>query len=295
MSDTKIEWADKVWNPITGCTPVSEGCDHCYAKRMANRLRGRCGYPEDEPFRPGTVHADKMDEPKGWKKGRRVFVCSMGDLFHEDVYMETVAKVFDVMVSTPQHVFMVLTKRPTRMYKMVSYWKFALWNDEAYASFIEGKTRPMPSNIWLGVTAENQRTADERIPVLLDTPASVRFVSVEPMLGPVSCGLKSCRDRGCKPWDKNHNCTSKSGQCCKVCLQPHGPGMSELHWTISDLDWVICGGETGPGARPMDVEWARDLRNQCGAAGVPFFFKKVGPGRETPEDLKVRELPEVIQ
>jgi protein gp37 len=215
---TKIEWATETWNPVTGCTPVSEACQNCYAKRMANRLRGRFGYPEDEPFRV-TLHPEKLDEPLKWKKPRRVFVCSMGDLFHEDVPHSAIQKVLYRVRMAKWHTFLILTKRPERM----------------RAFFMQYYVTGHIPNLWLGVTAENQARADERIPILLQIPAAVRFVSVEPMMGPV-----------------------------------------DLSWCNYTLDWVICGGETGPGARPMHPDWARSLRDQCQEAGTPFFFKSWG-------------------
>jgi len=170
MSKTKIEWTDVVWNPVTGCTKVSEGCQNCYAERMAKRLAGRCGYPEEDPFRV-TLHPDRLNEPLKWKKPRRVFVCSMGDLFHEDVPLEFIGKVLCLARSLPEHTFIFLTKRPIRMRSALLAWDMT------------GKTNGIPSShLWFGVTCENQKAADERIPILLDTPAAVRFISIEPML-----------------------------------------------------------------------------------------------------------------
>jgi protein gp37 len=264
MSRTKIEWAEHVWNPATGCTPISEGCQNCYAKRMANRLRGRCGYPQDDPFRV-TLHEDRLGEPLRWKKPRRVFVCSMGDLFHDDVPHEFIYGIWDVMVQSKQHTFLVLTKRPDRM---KSFIEKVMCNRMDYALTFggtpEGKKarkwaqKPV-QNVWLGVTAENQQRADERIPILLQIPAAVRFVSVEPMLGPVDL-LSNDYLGGCIN--------------CEVCLD--NPGTCVNCAQNRKLDWIICGGESGPGARPMRLDWARSLCDQCQAAGVPFFFKQWG-------------------
>lgn len=169
---TKIEWCDETWNPITGCTSVSEGCKNCYAADMANRLRGRFGYPKENPFRPGIYHDDKMIEPSRWRKSRRIFVCSMGDLFHESVSDERINRVFARMVhpmaGSDHHTFMLLTKRPERILK-------------GHPEHFKGWP-----NVWLGVTAENQKRYDERWKVLSKIPAWIRFVSVEPMLEPVS-------------------------------------------------------------------------------------------------------------
>jgi len=250
MGNTKIEWTDRVWNPVTGCSPVSEGCRNCYAKRMAHRLRGRYGYPKDDPFRV-TFHPGRLDEPLKWKKDSKVFVCSMADLFHENVQFEWIGHVWDAIfnrsfpdriANKPYHTFLILTKRPCRVLQ------FEKW--------LEKDNRNVwYDNIWLGVSVENQQTADERIPVLLQIPAAKKFVSVEPMLGFV-----------------------------------------DFQWDIytDDIrpDWVICGAETGPGARPMNPDWARSLRDQCRAAGVPFFFKQMSKKAPIPKDLMIREYPE---
>ena len=274
MGKTRIEWTEYSWNPVTGCTPASEGCQNCYARRMANRLRGRCGYPADEPFKV-TLHPERLDEPLKWKKPRRVFVCSMGDLFHDDVPNKFIYDVWDVMVLNKQHIFLVLTKRPDRMKSfiekvMTNRMNYAL----TFGNTLEGKEarrwaqKPV-QNIWLGVTAENQQRADERIPILLQIPAAVRFVSVEPMLGPVDL----TRIGG--DWYGNGRINALKG------LQNDDTYVHEynLRWKAKhcgELDWVICGGETGPGARPMHPDWVRSLRDQCQTAGVPFFFKQHG-------------------
>ncbi|MDI3548160.1 MAG: hypothetical protein PWR10_1812 [Halanaerobiales bacterium] len=240
MSQTKIEWTDYSWNVVTGCTPVSEGCENCYAKRMATRLRGRCGYPEDEPFRV-TMRPDRLSEPLSWKKPRRVFVCSMGDLFHDDVEGGFLCRVFDTIMAAEQHTFLVLTKRPKRM-----------------IDFFKQCIHRTLSNLWVGVTVENQSAADERIPILLQIPAVVRFVSCEPLLGPVD--VYKYLDVYDPPTLTNPDGYNPDKQL---------------------IDWVICGGETGPRARPMHPDWVRSLRDQCQAAGVPFFFKSWGEWHES--------------
>lgn len=231
MANTKIEWADKVWNWMTGCSPVSEGCDHCWAKRMANRLKGRYGYLRDDPFKV-TIHPERFIEPMSWRKHRYIFVCSMGDMFHDDVPSEIIQIAFDRMAFFDQHTYLLLTKRPHRMLDEILIWK-------EYCTTL-GLPFPTP-NVWLGASVENQRTADERIPIFLQIPAVKHFVSVEPMLGFVNI-----------PW-------------------PDG-------WPskVSYIDWIICGGETGPKARPMHPDWVESLRDQCQTAGVPFFFKQWG-------------------
>lgn len=243
MGKSKIEWTDAVWNPVTGCTKVSAGCKHCYAERMSKRLAGRVGYPEAPDNFKVTLHPDRLDEPLNWHKPRRVFVCSMGDLFHKDVPDNYVSDVLDVVgfSSCARHTFMILTKRPERMYK-----------------FFAENPGPTIPNLWLGTSVENQPAADERIPWLLQTPAAVRFLSCEPLLGAVNIE------------------NDLFGRHFVVTGPPRpgllGPEMNKL----PKLDWVIVGGESGPGARPMHPDWALSLRNQCFQAGVPLFFKQWG-------------------
>lgn len=249
---TKIEWTEETWNPITGCTKISEGCQNCYAERMAKRLAGRFGYPADDPFKPGTLHPDQLDKPFEWKKPRKVFVCSMGDILHDKVDGSDLVKVFDVMVKCPQHTFIILTKRADRL---------AWFNLNGP---LLGK-EPLP-NLWLGVSVENQKAADERIPHLLRTQAVVTFVSVEPMLRPVDLTwVRFDRWTTINVLDGFGNTT-----------RPGTMGQSLPNCYCRPLDWVICGGETGPGARPMQPEWAKSLRDQCVDAGVLFFFKGWG-------------------
>ena len=177
---TKIEWVTNLdgtkgetWNPITGCTKISEGCKNCYAERMSKRLAGRCGYPKENPFQV-TLHPDKLDQPLKWKKPRMIFVCSMGDILHQDVEPIMFVMVLNIIKKCPQHTFLMLTKRPGRM----------IDDHLDNTMIIPYFQKPMP-NLWWGVTAENQQRADERIPILLQIPAAKRFVSVEPMLSEV--------------------------------------------------------------------------------------------------------------
>ncbi len=266
MNTTTIEWAEKTWNPVTGCSPISEGCENCYAKRMAQRLRGRYGYPEDEPFRV-TLHRDRLEEPLKLRKPSRIFVCSMGDLFHDDVPGRFINEVWMTMLNAKRHTFIVLTKRPERLLQWTTTAAMAKqWP-------IEGI---WPEHIWLMVTVENQRRADERIPILLQTPAVVRGVSVEPMLGPV--------DLTAVQLDKYTHMNVLEG--CGVTTRPGYMGQSLPNCHCERIDWVICGGETGPGARPMHPDWVRFLRDQCQVAGVPFLFKQWGEYREAcaPDD-----------
>jgi len=224
---TRIEWTDTTWNPVTGCSPISAGCEHCYAKSMATRLRGRCGYPSDDPFAV-AVHTDRFCDPLRWRKPRRIFVCSMGDLFHHDVPREAISNVFTMASACPRHTFQILTKRPHRMRAMVT----SLLRDSG-----GDLRRPWP-NVWLGVTAENNEVANDRLRVLLRSPAAVRFVSIEPMLGPVDL-------------------------------------MTGRKWIPRHLHWVICGQETGPSARPCDPAWVERMSDQCVDLGIPFFAKRL--------------------
>jgi protein gp37 len=255
-TNTKIEWTDASWNPIRGCTRVSEGCRNCYAERQARRLAGK-GMPYEELVNLKTgvwtgkvVFAkDKLEDPLRWKKPRRIFVNSMSDLFHESIPFCWIADIFTVMAQCPQHVFQVLTKRPEVMQKTMSLpiW-FDVWNSLAQKVSVPVKYNPslgILPNVWLGVSVENQQTADERIPLLLETPAAVRWISAEPLLGLVEI-----------PY------FLRTVSTAYACFPP--------------LDWVVAGGESGPHARPMHPDWARALCDQCVAAGVPFFFKQWG-------------------
>jgi protein gp37 len=234
--DTKIEWATKVWNPVTGCTKVSEGCRHCYAERVAKRFWG------ERSFNDVRCHDNHLDAPMHWKTPQRVFVNSMSDLFHPDVPDGFIFGAFMRMAKCSQHTFIILTKRPERMHE----WIIDRWMTD----YIQKEVHPelVLDNVWVGVSVENQKAADERIPVLLKTPAAIRFVSVEPMLGMVD-------------------------------LEAYIGDLfddSECGKEMPAIDWVICGGESGPNARPVYPEWVRDLRDQCIRSRTPFFFKHWG-------------------
>ena len=246
-ADTKIEYLTKTWNPIAmRCTKVSEGCRNCWHLAMAKRHAAnptirpdvRAARAGGKPF----LNVDELRAPLYWKKKQRIGVQYMGDLFHEDISDEDLFAVWDIFDQTT-HDYLVLTKRPQRMH-----------------DFLRALNEQMP-NVWLGVSCENQQAADERIPLLLQTPAAVRFVSVEPMLGPVDLG-KSC---GC-------------GYYCDPAEDGYGHH-DHPFWTPgrrAPIDWVVCGGESGPGARPMHPDWVRSSRDQCAEAGVPFLFKQWG-------------------
>jgi len=190
---TKIHWTDETWNPVTGCSKISTGCQHCYAERMAKRLAGRFGYPADEPFRV-TFHPLRLQEPYRWRKPRRVFVCSMGDLFHDDVDPDWIDAVWQIMGTLPQHTFQVLTKRPANMRK---------WFESTPAD------TDLP-NVWIGTTTENREAYRERVSILLSIPAAVRFVSVEPMLQPIDAGFVHYLDWvivGCESGHRRRRCS----------------------------------------------------------------------------------------
>ena len=306
--NTGIEWTDATWNPIVGCSVVSPGCTNCYAMKMAARIESIDAgqrmrafeshrslderHPEGrDPARTalldarthyaGTTQATRAGAvwtgkvalapdatllaPLRWRRPRRIFVNSMGDLFHESVPDDWIDRVFAVMALSPQHTFQVLTKRSKRMR---AYFEGRRANFGRASDALHEMSHPLDEDavqaaadrldyfdsagitmrhVWLGVSAEDQVRADERIPDLLATPAAIRFVSAEPLLGPIDLGL----------------------------LQADLPINAWLTW-LDGLHWIIAGGESGPHARPMHPDWARSLRNQCTAAGVPFFFKQHG-------------------
>ncbi len=275
---SKIEWTDATWNPIVGCSVVSAGCTNCYAQRMAGtrlkhtrRYKGLTDESKAGPVWNGQVKliGKTLTQPLHWRKPRRIFVNSMGDLFHESVPDEWIDRVFAVMALAPQHTFMILTKRAERMRGYLSApgvaaqvgSQAAFLTDREPKTWdrIEGAMLTILPNVWLGVSVEDQARAEERIPYLLETPAAVRFVSAEPLLGQINLhwlamagtnGLDALKGEYEDDYGKRH--------------------------ATGKLDWVICGGESGPGARPMHPGWARSLRDQCVEAGVPFFFKQWG-------------------
>jgi len=212
-SRTAIEWTDATWNPGTGCTKVSPGCDHCYALRFAERFRGVARHPYEQGF-DLKLWPDRLNLPLQWRKPRRIFVNSMSDLFHHEIPDEFILRVFDVMLRADWHVFQVLTKRPVRLARLAP-------------------SLPWPSHIWAGVSIELDRFAS-RADHLRKVPAAIRFVSAEPLLGPL-------------------------------------PSLD-----LQGIQWVITGGESGPGHRICNPDWVRDLRDRCQAATVPFFHKQWG-------------------
>jgi len=298
-----IEWTDATWNPVRGCDKVSPGCAHCYAETFAERFRGVKGHPYEQGFDLRLV-PEKLTEPLSWKKPRRVFVNSMSDLFQPNVGGGFIAAVFGIMQACQQHTFQLLTKRPRTMRNF-----FAVFRPEDVREYTlkltghmiaGGWTWPLP-NVWLGVSVENQHFADERIPLLLQTPAAVRFISAEPLLERIDLAGFIPRSQ---PWKPYVECRH-GYDACPTCDSNPSPA----------LDWVIVGGESGPGARPFCEHWARGLVQQCRAAEVPCFVKQFGSNAqryidqhdavefpnlrsrkggdpaEWPEDLRVREYP----
>lgn len=271
MAKTEINWADSVWNPVTGCSKVSEGCRNCYAERLWPRLRAMNISFEGRNFNDVRCHPERLDQPLKWKKPQRIFVNSMSDLFHEDVPDEFLDLVFASMAKASQHTFLILTKRPERMHNYIL--KALCDEDCAYEGLYEAldelgipDANPL-DNIWLGVSVENQAAADERIPLLLQTPAAERFISAEPLLGSVNLTSlwKVCPE--CGSWEIYE--PRGDTRYCDDCR-------ADVPAPKVGIDWVIAGGESGPKARPMNPEWVRNLRDQCQAANVPFFFKQWG-------------------
>jgi len=234
MGETRIEWADKTWNPVTGCPGpgISPGCEKCYAKRRSKRMAGRFGYPKKDPFQIVIHDPKRWAQPASWKKPACIFTCSMGDLFHVNVPDRIYPGIFRVCRGCPQHTFLFLTKRPHRMVEVSRSWA------------AENGGEPL-RNVWMGVTAENQRMANSRIPMLSQIRAEVKYVSCEPMLEKIS--LKEV--------------VASSG------LMNSSDLMSNLHW-------VIAGPETGSGARPISESVLHDLASQCYHLEIPFFLKK---------------------
>lgn len=350
---TTIEWTDETWNPVRGCSIVSEGCRNCYAMKQAHRFSGEGkpyeGLTELGPQGPrwtGKIRLvpEVLDAPLHWTQPRRIFVNSMSDLFHEDVPDEFIVAVFGVMAACPEHTFQILTKRPERMRqwfdrigKFGGFGRYIrsirvdgdrtipnLFSAVAKTEIVRGKRcRAMGDpwmkvfnaasfhmndgrlrNVWLGVSVEDQKTADERIPILLQTSAAVRFVSAEPLLGPVDLSIYLT---------KHPSTAFLAGK-----ITAEMPDWTRIGSTA--LDWVIAGGESGPGARPCDIAWIRSIVEQCKAAAVPCFVKQLGSRptatywknecvvlhqpeekslrdkkggdpAEWPADLRVREMP----
>jgi protein gp37 len=266
-----IQWTDRTWNPVRGCSLVSPGCTNCYAMRQAHRQSGESGAYEgltrlgpNGPVWTGSARLvpKALFEPLRWRKPQRIFVNSMSDLFHESLSGNDIARVFAIMAACPDHTFQILTKRPE---VMLAWFKEgedlayaagdALAHHRGWCHAHQDREWPL-SNVWLGVSVENQATADERIPLLLQTPSAVRFVSYEPALGPVDFDNR---------WFINWTSGRKNGSTGPVTVGPRPA-----------VNWLIVGGESGPRARPCDVAWIRSAVRQCRAAGVPVFVKQLG-------------------
>jgi protein gp37 len=278
--DSRIEWTDATWNIVTGCSVISPGCTNCYAQRLAGtRLQhhpSRVGLTTGSRSGPvwnGQVRFNQqwVHQPLEWKRPRKIFVCAHGDLFHPAVPNSWIDRVFAVMALAPHHTFTVLTKRADRMNAyMLPRTRRSAWQENAEAlahAQIEPLPYPLP-NVWLGVSVEDQARAGDRIPYLLDTPAAVRWVSAEPLLGPVDFRRYI-----------GHIITAVDSRDTELLVPP------------VRLDWIIVGGESGPGWRNMAAEWARVIRDHCSDAGVAFFMKQMAGRRAVPDDLLIRQWP----
>jgi len=329
MSKTKIEWSEFSWNPVVGCSKVSEGCLNCYAEKMAERLASiACSPKKKAPLTESELaytnvvqmwHDPKiektywkgwngktafvesaLEKPLHWKKPRMIFVCSMSDLFHESVPFEWLDKVMAIIALCPQHKFQILTKQqkrmleyytkpktlkgecvnnqilPTVQFRVKKRVRTVVHHSQQYSkqqlNMWDGRW-PLP-NLWLGVTCENQRTADERIPILLQIPAAVRFISFEPLLEDIDFNLIE------RP---NHF---------------HSTPYGWLKYFGKQIHWIIIGCESGPKRRPCKLEWVRNIVSQCKAANVPVFIKQLNINGKVehniekfPEDLRIREYP----
>lgn len=255
MGRSNIEYCDMVWNPVTGCTPISAGCDNCWAQAYLRRFGSPIGV---------TLLKSCLDEPLHWRKPQTVFVCSHGDLFHEDVPFEFIDRIGNMIGTVPEHTYLFLTKRPDRMLEY----------------FDDHCVGELPSNVWLGVSVEDQKTADERIPILLQIPAAHHGVSIEPMLGPVDLvdtmnGKRYLGDFIC------HECEDHPGTFeCQCCVFD-----TEVSQVQKGLDWVVVGCESGQNRRPFEEDWVRKVRDDCHVAGVRFMYK------QGDQDGKVVKLP----
>lgn len=361
-TQTSIAWTDRTWNPVRGCSRVSPGCQNCYAERMASRFakagwsKGFAEATSSGPRWTGRVELvpGALTDPLSWRKPQKIFVNSMSDLFHEALPDDAIDRVFAVMADAHRHTFQILTKRADRMRdyfrdETKRRMRVAAWlkgNHKRRADDTGAYLQPWPlPNVWLGVSVEDQQRADERIPSLLGTPAAVRFLSVEPMLGPVDLGLNSATC-GCCPrrasrwvrltervwaepymrpgWASPGIYRAESNQHGALCVRDSSGellGIKPAEFeALPGLDWVIVGGESGPGARPCDLAWIRSIVEQCAAAAVPAFVKQMGSAwvselrtaagamrapamapkdpkggdpSEWPSDLSVRQFPEV--
>jgi len=256
MSDkTKISWTDATWNPITGCTKVSPGCKYCYAERWANARMGQFAKSKERKFSDIVIHEDKFDDPIKWKRPRMIFVCSMSDLFHEKISFAVLDTIFNVMRFADHHIFQVLTKRIDHALDYIEYLKH--------------QEMSLPKNVWFGVSIENQATADERIPKLQLIDASVKWLSIEPLLDEIDLKDSIWFATGF-PVGKNIN--------GKPLYSAYELG----------IDWIVVGGESGPKARPMNPRWVYKILNLCKSNRIPFFFKQWGEWVD-PENFPIQK------
>lgn len=293
MSDNSaISWTDATWSPVTGCTKVSDGCTHCYIDRTPPfRMQHRKFNGTETGATTGVkLHSDRLHIPLKWRKPKLIFVCSLADLFQDEVPDQFIAEVFAVMALAPRHTFQVLTKRHARLRSLLNRKAFrtqvqraALVRAGGAAPWLVEPWWPL-RNVWVGVSVENQKWATTRIPALLDTPAAVRFISAEPLLGPIDLHANDTRTFGPQ---------ALPAVAYGVNAPDHkagdGSSIGDLYADMygPNLDWVIVGGESGSGSRPIHPDWARSLRDQCTAAGVAFHFKQWGEWCHTeqmPED-----------
>lgn len=279
---SKIEWTDATWSPITGCTKVSHGCTNCYAERVWKRLSAINMPYHGRKFTDVKCHPERLEQPRHWRKPRRVFVNSMSDLFHEEVPFSYIRDVFITMQDTRRHVYQILTKRPARMFEFFKWW---------YSEIDDSLMKDIYPHVWLGVSIEDQPTADERVTQLLQCPAAVRWLSIEPMLGPVDLENIAFEHEFLYRVDVLRGSSRQDG-----CNEPK---------STPKIDWIVVGGESGPKARPMHPGWVGSIRDHCQAAKVPFFFKHWGeyrykkagvlPGRKFHPDQGIEDfLPEIV-
>lgn len=319
-ANSSIEWTQRTWNPVVGCTKVSPGCAHCYAETMANRLKGMAIADKATGRDPGrkrhyikvidskgrwngklAVVPEALDDPYGWKKPTTVFVNSMSDLFHESLPFRKISAIFTVMAQNQQHTFQILTKRADRLLEFYEWNYGGMTRRDSEEDWLANW-----SNVWFGVSVERQKEADERIPLLLQVPAAVRFLSCEPLLGPIRIDHLSL-------WNESGFSTPR-----EVYPLIGTMAIPDMDMNCGAINWVIVGGESGPAARTCDLNWIRSIVEQCKAAEVPCFVKQLGGNlsdedlsecarascrsmhdskggdpSEWPADLRVREMPKL--
>ncbi len=293
---SKIEWTGLTWNCVTGCNKISPGCRSCYAEVMHRRLMTLKPEKYSRPFNDGAFpYPDALAEPFERKKPTVYFLPSMSDLFHKNIPLDYIAQVWAVMFLNPHHTFQVLTKRADRLPLLDSnefkflFWKYCNQLHDKFIQHLESAmyfeeeqfdALPLP-NVWLGTSCEDQKHADERIPFLIKTPAAIRFLSCEPLIGPIN--LREVKPERWNP--------ERPPYCWIDSLDKHPIGSPDKPF----IDWVIAGGESGHTARPMHPNWARSLRDQCAAAGVPFFFKQWGEWLHESQGADIYGTKGVIQ